>query len=392
MNRFAEHQRTAELSTDPELVRVRALFPVTRRWVYFNHASTGPLPATAVEAVNWYCRYQAEHGQVPYAEAEAVAEEARVSLGRLLHVAPATLAFTKNTSAGVIIAIGSIEWQPGDNVVLMSDDFPTVTYPFRYLLPEVEQRTVTSAALVQDPSVLFRLVDRRTRLVAVSWVHFLTGRRFDVAAICRFCRERGVLSLVDAIQGLGVVDLDWSLVKPDFIVSHGAKWLLSPQGSGFMYVDQNLLPRLRPFNLGWLSAQWDDFNDIHTTKPMKPGASRLEEGTKNYLAIYGLRESLKLLLECDIARVEARVRNLTGLLRAGLESSGFKIVTPPEPERSAGIITCRGGDSAALHARLTDANCTCSLRENMLRLSPHWYNTEEEVERFLAVLVGQPVA
>ncbi len=365
---------------------VRRLFPITEHLVYFDHAATGPLPLSAVEAINRFCRKQAETGQVPYAEAEAVAEQTRSNLARLLHVDPADVAFTKNTSAGVIIAIGSIEWQPGDNVVLLADDFPTVTYPFSYLLPRVEQRTVTSEALVQAPDTLFRLIDRRTRLVAVSWVHFLTGRRFDVASICRFCRTQGVLTLIDAIQGLGAVDLDWSRVKPDFLVSHGAKWLFSPQGSGFIYVDRDLLPRLRPFNLGWLSARWDDFNDIFSRKPLKPGASRLEEGTKNYLAIYGLGESLKLMLDVGIAAIEARVRNLAALLRTGLEAVGFEVVTPAEPDRSAGIITCRrpGACPASIHAWLKSAGMVCSLRENMLRIAPHFYNTEDEVARFIA--------
>jgi len=365
---------------------VRAFFPVTERAVYFDHAATGPLPLTAVEAIARYCRQQAETGQVPYAEAEAVAEDARTSLARLLHVEPAAVAFTKNTSAGVIIAINSLEWQPGDNVVLLSDDFPTVTYPFTYLLPRVEQRPVSSEALVRDPEALLRLVDRRTRLVALSWVHFLTGRRFDVTAVCRFCREQGVPTLIDAIQGLGAVDLDWSSVRPDFLVSHGAKWLLSPQGSGFMYVDRDLLPGLRPANLGWLSARWDDFNDIFSPKPLKTGASRLEEGTKNYLAIWGLAESLKLLLGFGIADVAARVRKLTDLLRSGLVSAGFEIVTPSEPERFAGIVTCRkpGARAASIHAGLTSAGMICSLRENMLRIAPHFYNTEDEVRRFLA--------
>ncbi len=365
---------------------VRELFPVTRRAVYFDHAATGPLPLTAVDAIARYCCKKAETGQVPYAEAEAGVLDARASLARLLQVKPATIAFTKNTSAGVIIAINSLEWQPGNNVVLLSDDFPTVTYPFSYLLPQVEQRLVSSETLICDPEALFRLVDRRTRLVAFSWVHFLTGRRFDVTAICRFCRDHGVLTLVDAIQGLGAVDLNWSSVRPDFLVSHGAKWLLSPQGSGFMYVDEDLLPDLRPANLGWLSAQWDDFNDIFSIKPLKPDASRLEEGTKNYLAIWGLAESLRLLLDFGIVNVEARVRRLVGLLRSGLESAGFEIVTPAEPEKSAGIITCHkpGARTASLHARLNSAGMMCSLRENMLRIAPHFYNTEDEVRQFLA--------
>jgi selenocysteine lyase/cysteine desulfurase len=373
-----------------ELDRIRALFPVLSSSIYFNHASTGPLPLTGIEAVTGYCRHQAETGQVPYDEAEAAVEETRRMLARLLHVAPETVAFTKNTSAGVTIAIGSTEWRDGDNVVLMEDDFPTVTYPFHYLLPGVQKRWCSSERLAEGPEAVFSLVDDRTRMVAVSWVHFLTGRRFDIAAVCRFCRERGVVTVVDAIQGIGVVDCDWDAVGADFVVSHGAKWLLAPQGSGFMRVRPEILPTLRPCNMGWLSAEWADFNDIFTLKPMKPGASRFEEGTKNYLAIYGLRESLRLFLAAGPAEVESRVRMLGARLRDRLEELGFEIATPAEPGRNAGIVTGvrPGDDSGLLHKRLADAKMICSLRENQLRIAPHFYNTEEEVDRFTELLAA----
>lgn len=373
-----------------ELGRTRALFPVLSNSIYFNHASTGPLPLTGVEAVTGYCRYQAETGQVPYDEAEAAVEEARQMLARLLRVAPETVAFTKNTSAGVTIAIGSTEWREGDNVVLMEDDFPTVTYPFHFLLPGVQKRWLSSERLAEGPEAVSSLVDDRTRMVAVSWVHFLTGRRFDIAAICRFCRERGVVTVIDAIQGIGVVDCDWDAVGADFVVSHGAKWLLSPQGSGFLRVRPEILPTLRPCNMGWLSAEWRDFNDILTVKPMKAGASRFEEGTKNYLAIYGLRESLRIFLAAGPAAVEARVRQLCARLRRRLEELGFEIATPAEAERNAGIVTGArpGDDSGLLHRRLSDAKMVCSLRENQLRIAPHFYNTEEEVDRFTELLAA----
>lgn len=396
-----------QVMTDKELTEVRRLFPVTERYVYFDHASTGPLPLSGLAAVKGYLEQSAEYGQVFYLEAEAVAEECRERLGRLMKVPAASIAFTKNTSAGIILAIGSIEWQSGDNVVLMKDDFPAVTYPFRLLLPEVEKRWVTSAELVQGPSAVFRLVDENTRCVALSWVSFLDGSRYDIAAVSRFCRTRGIWFIVDAIQGLGVVDCDFGSVGTDFVCSHGAKWLLSPQGSGFMHIRPDRLPALKPYNLGWLSARWTApelrsskvevrtsrapggcpavFNDIFTMKPMHPDARRFEEGTKNYLAIYGMNESLKLFERLGMARIEAHIRALNTRLRQGLEHTGFEIVTPGEPERSAGIVTCRrpGADMTALHQRLTDAKLVCSLRENVLRISPHFYNTEEEVERFL---------
>ncbi len=373
---------------DIDVTYCRSLFPVTESCVYLNHASTGPLPRSAIDGISEYAQWSAREGQVPFAEAEARIEEARSLLADLMHVEPENLAFTKNTSAGVIIAIGSVRWQAGDNVVLMRDDFPTVTYPFELLLHNVEKRWFASSELVAGADAVCRLVDGRTRMVAISWVHFLSGAMFDIDAVCRFCRERGVLVLIDAIQGLGAVDIDWKRVGADFVVSHGAKWLLSPQGTGFLYVHPETLPKLEPYNLGWLSAEWRDFNDIFTRKPLRKDARRFEEGTKNYLGLWGLCGSLRLFGEVGIRKIETRVRRLTGLLRERLAAAGFVVVTPTGRAQSAGIVTCTkpGTNMLRLHQQLERAGFKVSLRENMLRISPHFYNTELEIERLMELL------
>ncbi len=368
-----------------EVEEIRRLFPVTRQCIYFNHAGTGPLPETAVRAVTAYATRAAEEGEVPYEDAEAMVEDCRSTLARLLKVPADTIAFTSNTTTGIILAINSVDWHPGDNVILMQDDFPTVTYPFRLMLPGVQIRWVESAALVKSPEVIADLVDRRTRMVAVSWVHFLSGRAFDIRTICRFCRERGVVSVIDAIQGMGVVDFDWSTLDADFVTGHGAKWLLSPQGTGIVLTRSETLARLRPVSLGWLSCDWRDFNDIFLQKPLKSGTARLEAGTKNYLGIAGMSASLKLFEQVGVPAIEARIRNLCLRLRTRLEAAGFEVITPKERERSAGIITCHkpGVESARIHGWLRGAKMVCALRQNLLRIAPHCYNTEAEVDSFL---------
>jgi selenocysteine lyase/cysteine desulfurase len=190
------------------------------------------------------------------------------------------------------------------------------------------------------------------------------------------------------MQGLGAVSQSFGDLGIDFVYAGGGKWLLGPQGSGILYVNSAILPKLRPANLGWLSAKWDDFNDIYTPKPLKPGASRFEEGTKNYIGIYGLRESLRILLDAGTSEVAARVRILVQLLRRRLEEKGFETLTPADPQRSAGVMDAYrpGLDMVALFARLKEQGFICSLRENRLRIAPHFYNTEEEIERFCAAL------
>lgn len=370
------------------LERVRRLFPVVRRRVYFNHAGTGPLPATAMRAMSGFIRKAVQEGCVDYHEAEAVAEETRGLAARLMGVKPETVAFVKNTTSGIIIAIGSIPWEDGDNLIMMKDAFPTNTYPYHLLLPDVEKRFVTALELSAGPECIFRLVDERTRAVALDWVHFLSGARFDINAIGAFCQQHNIFFILDAIQGLGVVNHNFSSTGADFVIAGGGKWLLAPQGIGIMYVNLRRLSQLRPFNLGWLSAQWREFNDIFTPKPLKKTAARFEEGTRNYIGIYGLGAALRLLLGFGLAEVESRVRRLTAQLRAQLEAAGFEIMTPPAEEKCAGIITCRlpDRDMAAVGTRLEAAGFVCAVREGWLRISPHFYNTEEEVERFVQQL------
>ena len=377
--------------TDAQLDAFRGLFPVTRRYVYLNHAANGPFATTVVEAMNGYIERYSRHGEVPYPEAEATVEECRELAARLMGVRTDEIAFVKNASSGAIIAIGSIGWQHGDNVIVMQDAFPANVYPFDYLLPHVEKRHVGSAELARGPECVFRLVDRHTRAIAIDWVHFLSGARADIGAIATFCRTRAIHIMLDVMQGLGAVNQSFGELGIDFAYTGGSKWLLGPQGSGILYVNSAILPKLKPANLGWLSAQWDDFNDIYSRKPLKPGASRYEEGTKNYVGIHGLRESLRILLDAGMNEVADRVRMLVQLVRRRLEEKGFEIITPADPQRHAGIITARRPDidAAALFARLKQQGFICSLRESRLRIAPHFYNTEEEVERFCAALPGQ---
>jgi selenocysteine lyase/cysteine desulfurase len=364
---------------------VRQLFPVVKHRVYFNHAGTGPLPVTVQRAMIGFIRQAVNEGEVAYHEAEKVVAETRGLAARIFGVKPDEVAFVKNTSSGIIIAIGSIPWEDDDNLIMMKDAFPANSYPYQLLLPHVEKRFVSAAELAAGPECIFRLVDKNTRAVAIDWVHFLSGARFDIGTIGDFCQKNNIFFIVDAIQGLGVANEDFSRIGADFVVAGGGKWLLAPQGIGLLYVNLKKLPRLRPYNLGWLSAHWEEFNHCFTPRPIKKNASRFEEGTKNYIGIYGMGAALKLILGFGLEKVAARVRELTRQLRTGLVAAGFEIMTPEPDEQRAGIITCRkpDWDMTAVHQQLNAAGFSCALRENWLRISPHFYNTEQEVERFI---------
>ena len=164
----------------------------------------------------------------------------------------------------------------------------------------------------------------------------------------------GVFLIVDAIQGLGVVDMDFSAAGADFVCASTNKWLMSPQGTAVVCINASTMPRLKPYNLGWLSARWEEFNDLLTERALKTDASRYEEGTKNYLGIYGMRESLRIVLGVGPADVEKQVRLLDRPVAPGLLAQDYEIVTPEEPRRNAGIVLCRkpGSDMAERHLHL----------------------------------------
>lgn len=347
------------------------------------------MPTTAVQAITGYITQYPIEEVGCYSGLVEVAEETRMMVAKLMHVSQAGVAFTRNTSSGIMLAIGSVEWQPGDNVILVEDSFPAMTCPFRFVLPDVERRLVTSDELLDSPDCIMRLADGHTRMVVVPWVHFLSGARFDVRAIATGIRQnldsRNVLLVIDAMQGLGAVEENFGAVNADFVCSGAPKWLLGPPGIGFVHVNLRVLPRLRSWNMGWISVDWDGFNRTLTPREPKPDASRYEEGTRNYIGMYGLRESIRLLLDVGMPTVSKRVRSLVSMLRTGLSGLGFESMTPASPERSAGIITCRkpGVASSVLYERLRQDRLVCSMREDWLRISPHFYNSEEEVERFV---------
>lgn len=368
----------------------RARFPALGCCTYLNHAGTGPLPAAAAEAIAGLARRYSREGDLPYLEGEAVLDETRALVAGLMHLTPASIAFTRNTSAGIILAVNAIPWEPGDNMVLMSDAFPTGTYPYHYLLPDVEKRFITSVELARDIERLFSLVDARTRAVALDWVHFLSGAVADIRRVAEFCRGRGIWFVVDAMQGLGAVDEDFALVDADFVAAGANKWLLGPQGIGVLALGRRVVERMRPTNIGWLSAEWESFEDVFTPRQLRKGASRLEEGTRNYLGVYGLRESLRILQQAGMPNVTRLIRELIAVLVAGLEGFGWEVLRPGGVVPGAGIVACRrpGVDMVAVLERLRGEKVVCALRQGWLRVSPHFYTTREEIGKLLSLLAG----
>jgi selenocysteine lyase/cysteine desulfurase len=371
-----------------DLTKYRKLFLATEKYIYLNHASTGPLPLTAVKAISDLALRYSEQGTIEWQEYEVLSNSTRSLAAKLVHASPDEICFVQNTSQGIIYAINSISFEKGDNVIILKDAFPTNSYPFRFLLPDVEKRYVTSKELLNNPDCLAKIIDKRTKAVSFDWVNFLNGVRIDIKRISQICKEHNIYFIVDGMQGCGAVRIDLNDIQPDFFSSAAPKWLLGPHGIGIFYVNRNVLSKLKPSNLGWLSAEWDDFFDILTPRKLKTNASRFEEGTKNYLGIVGFNESLKLFDEVGIAKIESQILDLTDYLIHKINNPNFEIITPVDRNKRAGIVSFRkkNSDNMALFKKLKQHNIICSLREGYLRISPHFYNTTQELDRLVELV------
>jgi selenocysteine lyase/cysteine desulfurase len=366
-------------NTYPDVQALRQLFPVTERWTYLNHAAIAPLSNLVRDAMQTYLAHRVTW-QEP-AKYEHLADELRKALGQLINAAPYEIAFTQNTSEGLNVVANALPLQAGDNVVLCDMEFPSNVYPWMNL----ENRGIRTRCIPHDGGgltveALDACADAYTRVVAVSSVEFLTGFRSDLAALGAWCREHGAYFVVDGIQSLGVLPMDVRSCQIDFLSCGGPKWLMGPAGLGFIYARRELLHDLRPPFAGCISvAGWEEWRDYDLT--FLPDASRFELGCANSIGQVGLLAAVQLLLHVGIEAIERWTLHLTDLLIRDLQQRGYEIASNLAPERRSAIVSFRARDVEQAYGQLTAANVVVSQREDLIRISPHCYNTDEEILR-----------
>lgn len=368
-----------------DIEEVRTRFPVTRNWIYMNHAGIAPISQNVYRAMDGMLRDLTCNGMLNLPDWDEVCSQTRESAARLVGADASEIAFVKNTSEGILMAANGLTWRQGDNVVIPDRGFPANVYPWLNLQPQgVEVRRVPEVDGRIPLKDLLNAVDDRTRVLSVSSVEFASGFRHDLREIGRFCRARGVLFFVDVIQSLGVLSLDVTDAEIDFVSADAHKWLLGPEGIGLFYCSDRAREHLRVVNLGWANVvEPRDFLSYDTT--LLPDAQRFECGTLNTVGIHGLRAGLDLLLRIGIESIEARVLSLTDQLCAGLEEKGCRVVSSRARGEKSGIVVFHHSriDTESIFQKLSDARVVCAIRGGGIRLSPHFYNTEEEVDRVL---------
>jgi selenocysteine lyase/cysteine desulfurase len=368
-------------------------FPWTADTIYLNNASTGPIPERTRRALDEFTAKRTAPHLLPDRELFAGLAAARLGIAQLVNADPSEIALATNTGFGLHLAARSLPLKPGEIVLVSDKEFPANVYPWLLLKKQgiaVEVARCGREGWPDEDHLLERLTDPRVRVLAVSFVQFSNGYRADLKKLGAACRANGTYLVVDGIQGVGNSVLDLRETPVDILACGGQKWLLSPWGSGFVYVRKELIASLEPAVTGWMAFEGtDDFSRLTEYNPtFRADARRFEMITLPFQDFFGMTASLGLLLEIGIRDIAEVTRAAHEPVVQWAQERGVRVVSPlDERHRSAILCVAPPKGAEAFHA-VKRARIVCSLREGALRLAPHCYNTVEEMEKVVEVLDG----
>ena len=365
-------------------------FPQDPEIIYLNHAAVSPWPHRTAEAVKRFAEENVMMGARRYQQWLRVEEGLREQLRMLLNVPSADdIALLKNTSEGLSVVAHGLEWQAGGNIVISSEEFPSNRIVWESLKDqgvEVREANLHTGASPED--ALLELIDDRTRLLAISSVQYASGIRLNLQRLGDFCHTRGVFFCIDAIQSVGALPLDAQALHADFIAADGHKWLMGPEGVAVFYCRAPLREQLRLHQYGWHMIEGAGDYNRRAWQPAR-SARRFECGSPNMLGIHALHASLSLLLELGMETVSRLVlANAAYLLERLGHLQRLELVTPTAPNRYAGIVTFRLRKEAPtrLWQYLSERGVVCAQRAGGIRLSPHFYNKKESLDKVIKLI------
>lgn len=366
-------ETASQLGPAVDWAAVRAEFPALRQWTYLNSATFGQLPRRGVEAVATHFAHRDELACADFLTWFDDMDRIRGKTARLIGASPDDICFVPTAAHGLSLVANAIDWKPGDRLVTLADEFPNYLY-----MPALVEGF--GVAYVEAPwERLLASIDRRTRLVAVSEVNYCTGLRPPLSEIAARCREHGALFFVDGTQSTGALRFDAARGEADVLSVHAYKWMLSPNGAGFQYMSAATRQQLPPTVVGWRSHEtWRDVDHLHHGSPVfKSSAERYEGGFLMIANLYAMEAAVDLMLELGPAAIEQRVLELAALTRTALLELGAQV-----PETGSQIVCATFGaaDVSALARRLQERRVLVAARKGALRVSPHLYNTEEDIE------------
>jgi selenocysteine lyase/cysteine desulfurase len=365
----------------------RQEFPIANKYIYLDHSGVAPASLRVKNAIEKFLAESAEGGAFYYPKWAQRTMDIRKTCARLINAETDEIAFVKSTAHGLSIVAEGLDWKTGDNLLIYEKEFPSNIFPWLNLRRKgVEVKVIPSRdgrIVIED---IERLIDSKTRLLSLSSVQFSNGFRVDLKRVGELCKKSNVLLCVDAIQSLGVIPMDVMAFHIDFLSADAHKWLLGPEGIGIFYCRRELAERLDPPLIGWKSVQ-NEFDFDHPAFCLKTDAQRFEEGSMNLMGIFGAGAAIELLFEVGINDVEGRVLGLGDVIIQEAEKRGYPILTPKVQAARGGNITFSGNfDPTRMRDALREQGIMVNVRGGGLRVSPHFYNTEEELRAFFTAL------
>ena len=366
-----------------EIEKLRQQFAITKTKTFLNHASVSPIPKPVADAIRGY----ADETSTSVIASFQHEDFGKPFFARLIGAEPAEIATVGNTSTGLNIAANAVRCPRGSKVVTTDLEYASVVYPFLRKNAGVKVHYVKN----RDGRILLddmeKAVDDKTAAVVISHVEYAIGFRNNLRVISEIAHEHGACLIVDAIQSAGTMPIDVKRDDVDFLTAGCYKWLLSMHGAGYLYVKDELIEKLEPPFVGWASVEpsvfeTDDVWDIRSM-PLSKTACRFEVGSPALVCYRAAAEAMKMLLGVGLAKIEGRIMKLTGRLINALENAGLKLQTPLEKDCRSGIVNFKFRKPQTLVDKLDKRGIVVSARSNGVRVSPHFYNTEEEVDRLM---------
>jgi selenocysteine lyase/cysteine desulfurase len=365
----------------------RSEFPVTDNLTYLNHAGVAPTSIRVRDAVSgWLDRYVAR-GILDEEGWEETAEACRARYASLIGAVPDEIAFVRNTSNGLALVAEGLSWKPGDRVAVATElEYPSNVYVWQHLRNRsVAVDTIAAPDGAVTPEAIEDVLQPGTRLVAVSSAQYATGAVTDLEAVGTLCRDRDILCCVDGIQTVGALDIDVNQVGAHFLAADSHKWLLGMPGIGALYISKDVVDQVRPVLVGWKSTT-DGWNFDRAHFELLSDARKFEEGSQPYALIAGFLAALELLEEVGVPRIGQHIGQLIEHLARGLIAIGADVLPATDKRHHILTFTHPQADGAELLEYLSERDFVISRRRRRLRVSPHFYNTTEEADRFIATV------
>jgi cysteine desulfurase/selenocysteine lyase len=361
--------------------KIREQFPITESKVFLNHAAQSPLPKPVVDAIH---KYTDESSKLGTSSIEGDGW-GKPQFAKLIDARPEEIALVENTSVGLNIAANVLRYPPGSKMVTTDLEYPSVVYPWlrKNLGAKVHYvKSVDGKVSLDD---MEKAVDDKTVAVAISHVEYVNGFRHNLRVLSEIVHEHGAYLIVDAIQSVGTMPINVRTDDVDFLMAACYKWLLSPPGAAYLYVKGDLIEQFEPPYVGWASVNQEvfktiDFWDIWNLKLSKT-ASRFEVGSPSTISLVGAAQAMKILLNCGTENIKRRIIKLTDCLIDSVKDMGLELQTPEEKQCRSGIVNFKIGQPQRVVEKLNRKDIVVSARARGIRVSPHFYNTEEEIDK-----------